>query len=143
MGFLDSLQGNMQKINLNGSANKFDEQIAETDREINNVLTLIGRTYLEAHREAWDPEYEHAIRSVKELELQREVLERNKLAAENLRKCGHCQQVIPLDSAFCNKCGSKLEPVAPDSIGGKFCPSCGASLETGAAFCTSCGAKLN
>lgn len=145
MGFLDSLQANIPKMTAgnSGNASKFDVQIAETDSQIANLLMTIGKIYLEAHRDTCDAEYESAVQSIKTLELQREALERNKLASQGLRKCEHCQQIITLDSAFCNKCGSKLEVLVADTIGGKFCPSCGASLETGDAFCTSCGAKLN
>lgn len=145
MGFLDSLQANMPKMTTGGagSTSKFDAQIAETNRQIDQLLIRMGRRYLEAHREQSEPEYQSEVRAVQELEVQREALERNKLASQGLRKCEHCQQVITLDSAFCNKCGSKLEPITTDTIGGRFCPSCGASLEADAAFCTSCGTKLN
>lgn len=145
MGFLDSIQANIPKMSTAnaGGANKFDAQIAETDSQISNLLMTIGKIYLDAHRDTCEPEYESAVQSIKELEIQRETLERNKLAAQGLRKCEHCKQIITLDSAFCNKCGSKLEPIVADSVGGKFCPSCGASIEADAAFCTSCGAKLS
>lgn len=65
------------------------------------------------------------------------------LAAQGLRLCDHCHQIITLDSAFCNKCGSKLEPIVPSSAGGRFCPACGASLAEGDVFCVTCGAKVN
>ncbi|WP_432630449.1 zinc ribbon domain-containing protein [Brotaphodocola sp.] len=143
MGFLDSFQGNIQKIGTNVSTAKFDSQILETDNKIKELLISIGRTYLEAHREDCEQEYKEAICSIKKLEEERETLERNKLAAQGLRKCEYCHQIITLDSAFCNKCGSKLEQIVLSSAGGKFCPSCGASLEEGDVFCTSCGAKVN
>ena len=143
MGFFNSLQENIQKVGTNVSTSKFDSQIAGTDSQIQEHLIAIGRTYLEAHREMCEPEYAEDIEAIQKLEAEREVLERNKLAAQGLRKCEHCHQIITLDSAFCNKCGSKLEPVALSSAGGKFCPSCGASLEEGDVFCTSCGAKVN
>ena len=63
--------------------------------------------------------------------------------AQGLRICDHCHQIITLDSAFCNKCGSKLEPIVPSSAGGRFCPACGASLAEGDVFCVTCGAKVN
>lgn len=143
MGLLDSLQGNIQKMGTSSTTSKFDAQIAETDNQIQELLVAMGHIYLEAHREECDPEYAQSIELIKKLEEERAVLERNKLAAQGLRMCEYCHQIITLDSAFCNKCGSKLEPVIVSSAGGKFCPSCGASLESGDVFCTSCGAKVN
>ena len=90
-----------------------------------------------------EPEYVELVNQIQSLEEQKAVLERNKLAAQGLRICDHCHQIITLDSAFCNKCGSKLEPIVPSSAGGRFCPACGASLAEGDVFCVTCGAKIN
>ena len=145
MGLFDTIKENTNLVRGGSSqpAGKFDQQIEAVEGKIRETLIQIGIVYLEKHREDCEPEYKGFIQQIKDLEEQKETLERNKLAAQGLRMCEHCRQIITLDSVFCNKCGSKLEPLEISSAGGRFCPSCGASLAEGDAFCTACGSKVN
>lgn len=141
MGLLDTLQG-IQGKKEPASFRQFDTQIAETERQIMEQLAAVGRIYLEQNQENYGEEYAPYLQEVSNLMEQKKELERNKLAAQGLRLCQNCNQSIPLDSAFCNKCGAKMEPIAVSSGKGKHCPSCGAAIEPGSAFCTECGMRL-
>lgn len=58
--------------------------------------------------------------------------------------CPNCNAEVPLTSAFCSKCGTKMAakpPVAPLNTG-KACPSCGAPASEGQMFCTNCGSRI-
>ncbi|WP_432627124.1 zinc ribbon domain-containing protein [Brotaphodocola sp.] len=145
MGFFDSLKDSLQEKTEKEatSNNNFDLEISATEEKIVELLTKIGRVYMEKHALDNNPEYVEYVKQIQILEEEKQILERNKLATQGLRVCEHCHQIITLDSAFCNKCGSKLNPIVVSSIDGKFCPSCGASLSEGDAFCTACGAKVN
>jgi membrane protease subunit (stomatin/prohibitin family) len=55
-------------------------------------------------------------------------------AASGQIECGNCKAKIPSDSAFCGKCGTKVQAL--------FCSKCGNKAESGAAFCSKCGNKL-
>lgn len=140
MSFLGTLQG--KKENTAPSLGKFDEQIAETERKISEQLVALGAVYCEKHRDDYTEEYMPFMEAIKELEKEKDILEKNKLVAQGLRLCEHCLQTITVDSAFCNKCGSKLEPLVLSGAEGKFCQSCGASLDEGDMFCASCGGKV-
>ena len=48
-------------------------------------------------------------------------------------QCFQCQHENPLDAAFCDECGSRLEAT---------CPSCGEVNRAGAKFCRKCGQAL-
>ena len=48
-------------------------------------------------------------------------------------KCQSCGFENPAGSAFCEECGSSLQPA---------CPTCGSEIRLGARFCRSCGANL-
>lgn len=49
--------------------------------------------------------------------------------------CPKCHAVLPQESIFCFKCGTRVsEPV---------CPKCGAKVSSEMAFCPKCGGKLN
>lgn len=145
MGFFDSIKDSLQEKTEKEVTpnNNFDLEISATEEKIVELLTKIGRVYMEKHAFDNNPEYVEYVKQIQNLEEQKQILERNKLAAQGLRVCEHCHQIITLDSAFCNKCGSKLDPIVVSSIDGKFCPSCGASLSEGDVFCTACGAKVN
>lgn len=64
---------------------------------------------------------------------------------KGLRRCRKCGADVPLTSAFCGSCGTKLESAqeqsAPDIKTTKFCAYCGAEISDKVAFCTSCGQK--
>jgi uncharacterized OB-fold protein len=60
--------------------------------------------------------------------------------------CPGCGAKIVADDAFCQSCGTKLEPVSSAPVVGSIvmptCPSCGADTDATSKFCISCGAKL-
>ncbi|WP_448861748.1 zinc ribbon domain-containing protein [Clostridium sp.] len=145
MGLLENWTNSLQEKQGSGVSSQkgFDAQIASTEKQIQDTLAEIGKVYVQQHGLDCEPEYVELVNQIQSLEEQKAVLERNKLAAQGLRICDHCHQIITLDSAFCNKCGSKLEPIVPSSAGGRFCPACGASLAEGDVFCVTCGAKIN
>lgn len=142
MGLLDNLQGKWVETTQNIQGGRFDARIADTEKQITEQLTAMGRIYLEKHREDAEEEFATCIETIKKLEEEKENLEKGKLASQGLRKCESCGQLIPLNSAFCNQCGAKLEPVS-SSGGGNICPSCGAPVGAGDAFCTGCGARIS
>jgi len=52
------------------------------------------------------------------------------------KPCVSCNAMIPPDSTFCPKCGSKQQAA------GRSCPSCNASVPGDSMFCPKCGAKM-
>lgn len=52
--------------------------------------------------------------------------------------CPNCKQQVSAESAFCTKCGYKMDAEIEKNI----CPSCGTSITNDAVFCTQCGTKL-
>jgi len=59
-------------------------------------------------------------------------------AATETWKCSKCGATFPAGTAFCNQCGTKLEPAKKS-----FCPKCGAAVTDDTKFCTCCGAPVN
>ena len=47
--------------------------------------------------------------------------------------CSSCKTDNPDDAAFCEQCGSKLEPI---------CPACKAEINPGSRFCRKCGKAI-
>ena len=49
-------------------------------------------------------------------------------------ECKKCSWPNPVDSKFCNRCGSSLSMI---------CPNCGNQNPSDAAFCNECGTKIS
>jgi predicted amidophosphoribosyltransferase len=59
-------------------------------------------------------------------------------------RCPNCGEDIPLNSAFCGVCGTRIEQTAgftPTAAAAKTCASCGAVVPEGSMFCTGCGQR--
>ena len=122
----------------------FESKLEELEQKKKDVIFDIGMHYLEKNTlENASTEYVSFLRQLEEIEKEKVVLNKRILAVQGLRKCEKCENILPLDSAFCNKCGEKLQTLFVSAeLTGNMCSKCGASLSEGAAFCTACGAKV-
>lgn len=57
------------------------------------------------------------------------------------KKCRNCGTLLPDDSIFCTKCGSK--DIYNDDINDRYCQYCGRKIPTDSEFCVYCGRTLN
>lgn len=122
-----------------------EKQIAELGQRRAELVMQIGLMFLANNtiEELAGSPYEENAKAVVAIDKEIVFQEKRKLAAQGLRKCEKCGNILVLDSAFCNKCGEKLEPLFAEEIKNQHvCSQCGASYEEGARFCTSCGHKL-
>lgn len=131
--------------NVNPAEVECDRRLAELAQNRASLVTQIGQAFLAANtpESVKGTPYEEMVSAVAAVDKETEYQEKRKLAIRGLRKCEKCGNILVLDSAFCNKCGEKLEPLfAEDNKAQNVCPQCGAAYAEGAAFCTSCGCKL-
>ena len=127
-----------------------EQKIAEAYRRQQDVLLNIGRQYIQTHDEKTaDSSFQPMLEEYASLQKEIEEQEVQKLAVQGLRKCESCGNVLPLESAFCNKCGKKLEPIlvagvapAPSAADNKVCPKCGKPYTPDTVFCMNCGTKV-
>lgn len=132
-------------------------EVAECDRQIAwnrqrraELVMQVGEMFIANSTDLAGTPYDEIVRAVRGTEREIVNLEKRKLAAQGLRRCEKCGNILVLDSAFCNKCGEKLGPLfedhssapAPAQVAQNICPKCGVVCDTGAMFCTSCGNKL-
>lgn len=118
-------------------------EVLETRRK--EAIFKIGELYLENTDEetAAGTVYEEFLRELKKIEAEKDVLEKRKLAAQGMRKCGHCGHVLALNSVFCNMCGEKLAALfVPTAENPHICVKCGTPYDEDTLFCTVCGTKL-
>lgn len=122
-----------------------DRQLAALAQRRGEVVVRIGQLYVENNdsKSAAGTIYEDPLKEVERITKETATLEKRKLALQGLRKCEKCGNVLVLDSAFCNKCGEKLEALfTPTQENPHICSKCGMPYAEGAAFCTGCGSKL-
>lgn len=120
-----------------------ETHIAELEQQRKNVIFRIGSKYVESNslKDAEGTPYEEDMGELETIAQNLTITEKRKLALQGLRKCEKCGNILTVDSAFCNKCGEKLEKLQAEVMK-NICPQCGASYEDGAGFCISCGTKL-
>lgn len=120
-----------------------DTRIAGLEQQKKEVIFRLGLKYVENNtlKDAKGTPYEEDLNELDSIEQDIAVTEKRKLAVQGLRKCEECGNVLVIDSAFCNKCGAKLEALQVEVMK-NICPKCGAPHEEDAAFCMSCGNKL-
>lgn len=123
-----------------------DSKLAVIAKRREEVVHAIGQLYVENNdlQSAAGTPYEPHMKEIEDMETQKAELEKRRLAVQGLRKCEKCGNILVLDSAFCNKCGEKLEElVIAAEQNANICSKCGSTYAEGAAFCTNCGNKLN
>lgn len=152
MGFIDNIQKNTEKMWRQGTVppevEECDRMIAELENKSDALITQIGQLYIKNNtvETSEGSPYEESMKALRTCAEQKEGLFKRKLALQGLRMCGNCGNVLSLDSAFCNKCGEKLDPVQDiagnSNISMRHCPKCGALVDDDSEFCVKCGQRL-
>lgn len=145
MGLLDMNVFNMKKTETeNPEIAEFKKRLAGLEQSKRELIFKIGAIFVEKNdlESVAGTEYEGLLLQLDQGAKEAETLNKRILAAQGLRKCEKCGNTISLDSAFCSKCGEKLEPLFTEEVNKDTCSNCGASLERGASFCAVCGTKI-
>lgn len=143
MGLFDIKQ--IQEMITSPEIVEFDRQLAEMEQKKQEIIFKIGLQYVtdNTSETAKGTVYEKNMKEIEELAEKTLVLEKRKLAVQGLRKCEKCGNVLVLESAFCNKCGEKLEELfVASKSNSNICTKCGTAYAMDALFCTGCGSKL-
>ena len=147
MGFFDTKKETTQKQipAVQPEVAACDKELVELEQHRQELFVKIGKRYAEEMtvEKAEGTPYEEDITGLEKIAARTELLNKRKLAVQGLKKCEKCGNVLGIDSAFCNQCGEKLEPVAPEVFtDAPLCPKCKNPVEPGVLFCTKCGTKL-
>lgn len=121
-----------------------DRQLAVLEQKKAETIRTIGQLYVQNNTaaSAAGTVYEQYMKQLEQMAEEVIVLEKRKLAAQGLRRCEKCGNILVLDSAFCNKCGEKLPPLFEKAVVQGVCSKCGAAHAPEAQFCTNCGNNL-
>ena len=122
-----------------------DKELSALEQRRNEIYLSIGKRYAEelAVSQGIGTPYEASLSELSKMAARTQLLEKRKLAIQGQRRCEKCGNILSLDSVFCNSCGEKLLPIAPEVLtDGPLCPQCKEPVEPGVLFCRKCGAKL-
>ena len=122
-----------------------DRQLGQLEEQRRECFIDIGQLYARQNtvQQAMGTPYKEMLVELDRLDARMKLLEKRKLAIQNQRKCEKCGAILNLDSMFCNKCGEKLEEIAPEILTDEpLCPNCKQPIEEGSTFCTHCGANI-
>lgn len=144
----DAGQGVAQQTKNFADVARLNSEISDKEKQIAQLYQSIGQAYYERHSDAPGPEYAKEVGEINTLfaaiAQHREEIKQIK----GIVKCPSCGADVPLQAAFCNACGARMERSAPpkapvQTADTKICPVCGALSPEDNRFCTSCGAKFD
>lgn len=129
-----------------------DQSCQHAENAVNDALLVLGRKVYDTYKNTSDSNFNEQVAQVTDCIKKSELWKQYRLTLEGKMKCDKCAAIITSDSSFCNKCGTRIEPLNFDSLGisthkpvatTNTCSSCGAPLVDGAMFCEKCGCKIS
>lgn len=125
---------------------QLNSAISDKEKRISQLYLNIGQLYYEEHKDDSTAEHQETIGEINalyaEIAQNREKIKQIKGVA----KCPRCGTDVPLNAAFCNACGTKMERTGGTSETNgaqRHCPVCHAVVGAEDAFCNNCGAKVD
>ncbi|HBQ64130.1 MAG TPA: hypothetical protein DD727_04245 [Clostridiales bacterium] len=151
MAFLDNLGKKIGDI-AQTTAKKSSEMIEVTklNMAINSAEDSIKKIYVSIGEYTYKQFEDNALQDPYLLDLSNQIkAQKDKIAeirqkineVKNISICSSCGAEVDANSAFCAKCGNRMEVKQTAASEGPVCPNCKAQVAPGAAFCNSCGAK--
>jgi len=124
---------------------KLNSLISDEQRQINSLYTEIGKLFYETNMGvSKDTEFGKLCSEISDANERIGKYEQDIRTIKGLKCCPSCGSNVPLESAFCGDCGTKVEtPVDSTAADSQLCPNCRAVIAEGASFCTACGTKIS
>lgn len=142
----DAGQSVAQQTRNLADVNQLNSAIADKDKHINQLISVLGRSYYERHKEDSNAENWDIIQEINLLYIEISQNRDRIRQIKGLARCENCGADVPVNAAFCNGCGAKLEQpaaVQAEDPNQSRCPTCGAAVGRTDRFCTKCGTRLD
>lgn len=124
---------------------QLNSAISEREKKISQLFLNIGQVYYEAHKNDSEGEYQENIAEISKLYFEITQNQEKIKQIKGVVKCPQCGADVPLNAAFCNTCGTKIERGSGIETNGgihKICPECHSAVDPEDSFCNYCGAKI-
>ena len=157
MAFLDGFDKKLTMLGqgaIQTDSAKLSSALKTLETQKKEAFSELGSMYYEIYKQFGGSVGEEAAAVIKRIEeIEQQIFEKKDQMqkVKGVIYCTNCNAEIPVGSAFCNICGSKVE--AQNTMNyqmaaevqqntGKICGHCGYPLEEGQLFCTNCGTKV-
>ncbi|MDY2727230.1 MAG: zinc ribbon domain-containing protein [Anaerostipes faecalis] len=124
---------------------QLNSAISEREKKISQLFLNVGQMYYEAHKHDPEAQYQEDITEISNLYSEIAQSQEKIKQIKGVVKCPQCGADVPLNAAFCNACGARIERgSAAETNGGvhKICPVCHSTVDPEDSFCNHCGAKI-
>lgn len=124
---------------------KLNNAISEKEKKISQIFSLIGQSYYERHK---NDSYAEELDKISEVNSLYSDIFKNREQIKQIKgivKCPKCGADLPLNAAFCNICGAKIEKGDIENEKNnlqRHCPICQSIVNDDDLFCNNCGAKI-
>ena len=142
----DAGQNVAQQTKNLADVTQLNSAISDREKKISQLYLNIGQLYYEEHKGDSTAEHQEIIGEINalyaEIAQKREKIKQIK----GVVKCPKCGADVPLNAAFCNACGTKMERTGDTSETNgaqRHCPVCHAAVSAEDSFCNNCGAKVD
>lgn len=113
MGFLDKLSKTAsdvgQKSKEVANAAKLKHQISEEEKNIVKIYEEIGRKYYVLRAQLDEKEFRDDIKKLNDCNDKISAYRQELNVLQGITVCPKCNEEIPLGTAFCPRCGNKLD----------------------------------
>lgn len=153
MSLFDQLADNFTKLTKDVGSKaqeitetaKLNAKISDANTLIKSTYAAIGESYYNSHKDDENPEMAEQFKIIEEAKKTISEYQSQINSIKGVRICPNCGAEISDKSAFCNKCGTKVEKIVEEKepiAEKKKCSVCGEPLDDDAAFCTNCGTPV-
>lgn len=124
---------------------QLNSAISDKEKKISQLYLSVGQQYYEGYKEGRFSEYQDIVEEIDALYAE---IAQNRERIKQIKgvvKCPKCGADVPLNAAFCNACGTKMErenDVSENSGAQRYCSVCHAVIGPEDSYCNRCGAKV-
>lgn len=142
----DAGQSVAQQTKNLADVTQLNSAISDREKKISQLYLNIGQLYYEEHKGDLSAEHREIIEEIDALYAEIAQNQEKIKQIKGVVKCPNCGADVPLNAAFCNGCGAKIE--RNESVSGitgaqRYCPACHAVVDPEDSFCNNCGAKID
>lgn len=127
---------------------KMSMSINSEESKIEEAFEEVGRALYDAYQKGSEvpEEVKEICQKIDEYEENIKELKAKILELKNVKSCPGCGTELPIETAFCPKCGAKQEMSQPEPPAEepkeKTCPNCNIVIGSEDVFCPKCGTRL-